>query len=100
MLNSALSDTGTFSFKQVSVLTLKDLNNFSSLYFFNLTYNNMLNLKKITKLKLLNSSLVSNKQSLIHKLFLDQNHMKISNNLKFLNQTLGDYLSIMSLFVV
>jgi len=35
MLNSASSDVGIFSLKQISGLTLKDLNNFSSFLFFN-----------------------------------------------------------------
>ena len=96
MLNPALSDTGTFSLKQISGLTLKDLNNFSFLYFLNLTANNILNLKKITKLKLLNSSLVNNKQSFANKFFLDQNNKKTDNNVMFLNKMLGDYLHLTS----
>jgi len=91
MLNSALSDIGMLSLKQISGLTLKDLNNFSSLYFLNLTVNNILNLKKITKLKLLNLSLTDNKQSLINKLFLDQNNKKIDNNVMFLNKIFQNY---------
>ena len=96
MLNLTLSDTGTFSLKQISGLTLKDLNNFSSLYFLNLTANNTLNLKKITKLKLFNLFFANNKQSLTNKLFLNQISKKANNNLMFLNKILADYFPVTS----
>jgi len=93
MLNSALSDAGTLTLKQIPRLMLKDLNNFSSLYFLNVTTHNISNLKKITELKLLKSSSTNDEQFLSNKLFLDQNN-KTNNNLMFSNKTLGSYLHI------
>ena len=93
MLNSSLCDTGTLTLKQVPKLMLKDLNNFSSLYFLNVTTNNISNLKKITELKLLKVSYTNHQLLLNNKLFLDQNN-KTNNNLMFSNKTLGNYLYI------
>lgn len=94
-LNPSLSDTGTLAFKQVPGLTQKDLNNFSSLYFLNLTTNNISNLKKITELKLLEVSSDNNSQLSSHKLFMDQN-TKIHNNVMFSNKISNNYLYIPS----
>lgn len=93
MLNSSLSDAGTLTLKQVPGLMLKDLNNFSSLYFLNIATNNISNLKKITELKLLKASSTKSQQLLTGKLFLDQNN-KTNSNLMFSNKTLGNYLYI------
>lgn len=88
-LNTSLSDTGTSVLKQISRLTEKDLNNFSSLYFLNLTVGNISNLKKITELKLLREPLIDN------KLFLDQN-AKTYNNVLFSNKISENYFYIPS----
>jgi NADH dehydrogenase/NADH:ubiquinone oxidoreductase subunit G len=93
MLNSSLSDTGTLTLKQIPKLMLKDLNNFSSLYFLNVTTNNISNLKKITELKLLKANSTNNQQLLTSCLFLDQNN-KTGSNLIFSNKTLSNYLYI------
>lgn len=87
VLNSTLNDTGTFILKYVSKLTLKNFNNFSSLFFFNLISNNLFNIIKVAKLKLLFKSFIipqkkciqfnfinfKNKQFLTNKLILNQN---------------------------
>lgn len=67
---------------------LKDLSNFSSLYFLNVTTNNFSNLKKITELKLLKSLTFSKK-----KIFLDQNY-KINSNKDFSKKTTENYLFV------
>jgi NADH dehydrogenase/NADH:ubiquinone oxidoreductase subunit G len=76
MLNSTLSETGFNTLTKVEHLTLKDLKNFSILYFLNVSSNNLSNLKKITDLNLLNYSLnlneKKNKENFIF--FLDQNN--------------------------
>lgn len=88
LLNSSLSETTFSNLKQISRLMLKDLSNFSSLYFLNVTTHNFSNLKKITELKLLRS-LTSSKK----KIFLDQNS-KIYNNKDFSNKITENYLFI------
>ena len=93
MLNSSISDVGTQTLKQIPRLMLKDLNNFSSLYFLNVTTNNVSNLKKITELKLLKLTSVNKKQILDNKFFLDQNY-KINQNLLFSNKILNNYSHI------
>ena len=93
MLNSSLSDTGTLTLKQVPRLMLKDLNNFSSLYFLNITTNNISNLKRITELKLLKLSSTSTQKFFKNKLFLDQNN-QTNNNMVFSNKTLGSYIHV------
>lgn len=93
MLNSTLSDNGTFILKYISKLTLKDFNNFSSLFFLNITSNNILNIIKVAKLKLLFKSFfivrkilipykivkLKNKQFLTNKLVLNQRAENIIN---------------------
>jgi hypothetical protein len=81
----SLNETGTQSLAQFSPITSKDLVNFSSIYFLNVTVNNINNFKKITESKLLNFFLSQNKQLSENKLFLDQNS-KINQNLMFYNQ--------------
>jgi NADH dehydrogenase/NADH:ubiquinone oxidoreductase subunit G len=85
VLNPSLYETGIQNLAQFSPLTPKDIVNFSSVFFLNVTINNIVNLKKITESKLLNFSLTSNKQLNINKPFLDQNS-HINNNLTFYNQ--------------
>lgn len=82
MLNPSLSDVGTQSLNKFLPLNEKDLTNFSSLYFLNVTDNNIPNLKKITNLKLFNHTTLNNNN--INPLFLDQNS-KINNNIEIFN---------------
>jgi hypothetical protein len=49
VLNPSLNETGTQSLAQFSPITSKDLVNFSSIYFLNVTVNNINNFKKITE---------------------------------------------------
>lgn len=93
MLNPSLSGTGMLSLKETTGLTHKDLNNFSSLHFLNVTTNNIFNLKKITELKLLKTSLAANKLHMSNKLFLDQNS-KMNNCLILSSRILNNYLYI------
>jgi len=81
MLNSSLSEVGTQSLNKFLPLNEKDLTNFSSLYFLNVTTNNIPTLKKIAKLKLLNPTTLNNN---INPLFLDQNS-KTNNNIEIYN---------------
>lgn len=62
----------------LSPLTLKDLNNFSLLYFINITSSNLANLKKITELNLLNYNFNSKSKS-NSNLIIDQNY-KLNHN--------------------
>ena len=94
-LNSSLSDLGTLTLKQISHLKLKDLNNFSSLYFLNTTVHNISNLKKITELKLLKKWSKNNKKPLRYTLFIDQNQ-KINNNRGALNGIVENYKYVLS----
>lgn len=86
LLSSSLNETGTYSLARFSPLTSKDLTNFSSIYFLNVTVSNIANIKKITEAKLLNYSL-NNKDFNINKLTLDQNP-NFENNERFCNNTL------------
>jgi hypothetical protein len=83
MLSSSLSENGNYLLTKIPGFTFKDLNEYSSLYFINVTTNNLSSLKKITELNLLNYSL-KNKSYLQDQLILDQNY-KIYNNSIFLN---------------
>lgn len=85
MLNSSLSETGIHTILKFPLFSLKDLVNFSSLYFLNVTTNNISNFKKITELKLLNYFSSSNKQIQNNQLILDQNS-KNSSNFSFTNK--------------
>ena len=97
ILNSTLFETGLHNLSNLSYLTLKDLSQFSSFYFLNLTINNISNFKKITKTKLLNCS--KKKYIKINKLFIDQTNSNKTNNLNFYsknyilkNKNLNKYL--------
>lgn len=89
LLNPSLASAGKLSFQNINHLTLKDLNNFSSLYFLNTTVGTISNFKKITELKLLKSDFLSN------QLILDQN-LKANNNLHFSTKMLSNYLHLPS----
>lgn len=85
MLTPSLNETGTQSIKNFLPLTEKDLINFSSLYFLNVSSNNITNLKRITEIKLLNYYLNSKNNNVenISKNFLNQNSS--SNNANIIN---------------
>lgn len=93
ILNPSLTDTGQFSLQNVASLKLKDLNNFSSLYFLNVTTNNISNLKKIIELKLLKQPKIKNNKISKIKLILDQN-IRLNNNVESLNKIAKNYLYI------
>ena len=79
-LNNSLCETGLQNIKNFPYLNLKDLSQFSSFYFLNLTMNNISNLKKITETKLLNFN--KKKYLKINKLFLNQTNVnKITNSI-------------------
>ena len=84
-LAPSLSEVGTLNVNQFLPLSVKDLTNFSSLYFLNISINNTINLKKITEFKLLNYTPSINKKININKLFLDQNS-NYNNNLTLYNK--------------
>ena len=87
MVSSSLSENGNYLLNNISGLTLKDLNNYSTLYFINVTTNNVSSLKKITELHLLNYS--TNKETTLkNNLVLDQNY-KEYNNLNFHNKLIN-----------
>jgi hypothetical protein len=90
MLTPSLSETGTQISAKFDSLALKDLNNFSALYFLNVPTSNISNLKKIAELKLLNFSFGTNRQTQISKLFLDQNSNNNQNLLFYNNVNLTE----------
>lgn len=90
MLSSTLSETGNHNLTSFLPLTLKDLNNFSLLYFINVNSNNIANIQKITELKLLNYSLKNSAN--IKKVILDQNYKKNNNYELFNKLNLDSYL--------
>lgn len=82
-LNANLNDVGTQSIAKFPSLKKKDLNEFSSLYFINVTAQTIPNLKKITETKLLNYTNLNNQnQPNIKKLVFDQNS-NLNNNQTF-----------------
>ena len=78
VLNSSLYETGLQSIANFPHILLKDLLQFSSFYFLNLTTNNVSNFKKITETKLLNFN--RKKDLKINKLFIDQTGFSESDN--------------------
>jgi len=76
--NSSLYETGLQMINKFYHVTLKDLSQFSSFYFLNLTINNVSNFKKITETKLLNFN--RKKYLEINKLFIDQTSSNKSDN--------------------
>jgi NADH dehydrogenase/NADH:ubiquinone oxidoreductase subunit G len=73
MLTPSLSETGTHQIANFLPITEKDLTNFSSLYFLNISPNNIANFKRITETKLLNYFLNSKNIAISNKVFLNQN---------------------------
>lgn len=97
VLNSSVYETGLQSVANFPPITLKDLLQFSSFYFLNLTINNVSNFKKITETKLLNFN--REKYLKINKLFIDQTSFSESDNSVFYykkyisnNKTFNKYL--------
>ena len=84
MLNASLHDVGANCLNQFSHINTKDLNNFSCLYFLNVSANRITNLKKIVDLKLLNYAQSKVKKINTRPFFLDQNSAQ-NNNLTFYN---------------
>ena len=73
-------------------LKLKDLNNFSSIYFLNAKVNKIANFKRIIELQLFQKEIFENKRP-EKKFILDQNYKK-ENNLQFSIKTITDYFYI------
>jgi NADH dehydrogenase/NADH:ubiquinone oxidoreductase subunit G len=86
MLSSSLSENNNHILSKFDELTFKDLNNYSLLYFINVSTNNVTNFKKILELKLLNYE-IKQTYSLTNNnlIILDQNY-KINNNLNLFNK--------------
>ena len=82
MLNSSLFDGGIHYLNKFLPLNLKDLKNFNSLYFLNVSTHKINNLKKIIDLKLFDYTLNKKEQVSYRQTVLDQNN-KLNNNLKF-----------------
>jgi hypothetical protein len=73
-------------------LQLKDLKNFSSIYFLNVTISKTGNFKKIIELYFFQKQFFKN-NSLEKKIIFDQNY-KINNNFQFSNKNKADYFYI------
>jgi NADH dehydrogenase/NADH:ubiquinone oxidoreductase subunit G len=73
MLAPSLSETGTHQVANFSPINEKDLINFSSLYFLNISLNNITSFKRIAETKLLNYSLNCKNIATKNKIFLNQN---------------------------
>lgn len=83
MLSPSLSEVGTQMINNILPINEKDLKNFSSLYFLNISPNNITHFKHITETKLLNYSCNLNFNNVkIDKIFLNQNSN--SNNANIL----------------
>lgn len=80
LLTPSLSEAGTQSIAKFEQVSLKDLTNFSSLYFLNTSINNIPNFKRITESKLLNYSLSASSIVSGNRLFLDQNSTSNTEN--------------------
>lgn len=95
MLSSSLSENGAHLLTKFAPLTLKDMSDFSLLYFLNVSTSNVSNIKKVTELSLLNYSFPSALKTTGNKVVLDQNY-KLNNNLDFAgnNDSINNYLYI------
>lgn len=76
VLSPSLSEVGNQSLYNFTALNSTDLNNFSSIYFLNVSLNNVSNIKKITELKLLKYYNINTRNSL----FLNQSNDKNFNS--------------------
>ena len=94
ILSSSINEVGIFISSQVKKLKLRDLDNFSSIYFLNTNVNKIGNFKKITELQLFKKEIFKNKLS-EKKFVLDQNYKK-NNNVQFSVKTITDYFYILT----
>lgn len=78
-LNSSLYETGIHSLNSFFFLTFKDLISFSSIYMVNVNLNNVTNLKKITRSRVLTNR--SSKKLKTEKLFMNQSYNQSLDNL-------------------
>jgi NADH dehydrogenase/NADH:ubiquinone oxidoreductase subunit G len=81
---------------QTAQLRLKDLNNFSLIYFININVSKIASIKKRVELHLFKQASTKSRSSLIvseKRLILDQNYEK-KNNLQQFNRTTTDYLYV------
>lgn len=92
-LNSTLCSTGTINLKCIVTLTIKDLSNFSSLYFLNLATYNFSSLKRVVELKLFKKSTIIKNMLFKQKRFLDQCY-KNSNSLMLFSKYSSNYFCI------
>jgi hypothetical protein len=88
-----MGEVGMFVLNHTKKLKLKDLNNFSSIYFINTTVNKIGNFKKITELQLFLKEFVIKSGCSERKFILDQNY-KINKNSKFSIKNKANYLYI------
>jgi len=95
VLNSSISETCTFLLNSNKIFKLKNLYNFSCVYFLNVAVYKIAHLKKITELQLLQQQNFSSVQNNLveKKLIIDQNCFT-NNNLKMSNKMLLNYLYI------
>jgi len=93
ILSSTMGEVGMFILNHNKKLKLKDLNNFSSIYFINTMVNKIGNFKKITELQLFLKEHVIKSKCLKRKCVLDQNY-KTNKNLKFSIKNKADYLYV------
>jgi len=88
-----MGEVGMFILNHNKKLKLKDLNNFSSIYFINTMVNKIGNFKKITELQLFLKEHVIKSKCLKRKCVLDQNY-KTNKNLKISIKNKADYLYV------
>lgn len=89
VLNASLSETGTNLINKFECISSKELNSLSSIYFLNISSNNLSNLKKIAITKLLNYTLQRNHQpNKINTIMIDQNSL-VDNNLEYFKKNLN-----------
>ena len=81
-----------FILSKTKKLKLKDLKNFSSIYFLNATFNKTGNFKKIIELHFFQKQFLKN-ECLEKKIIFDQNY-KLNNNFHFSNKNNTDYFYI------
>lgn len=96
VLSSSISSIGMLMLNQTARLRLKDLNNFSLIYFININISKIASIKKIIELHLFKQmSTKSTSFSTVaeKKLVLDQNYQE-NNNLPLFSQITTDYLYI------
>ena len=95
ILSSSIHETGLLTFNQITKFKIKDLSNFSCIYFLNVTTDKIASLNKLMELQLLKHQLFAKVSKNIkkQKLFLDQNY-KMNINFTISNKIITDYLYI------